>query len=143
MIFAGYHTFGVDWQADHLAFYIDGIRSGAFPSPGTDNANIPRTPGYIIIQQMVENSWIRSTGELVPDPAASVDTFHVDYVRVWQGTVGNGLRRDPSAPWPGSAQFHLSICVAGPENPKSGAGNRCCSSRPHTTASRHSRFTRI
>jgi beta-glucanase (GH16 family) len=88
----GYHTFGVDWQADHLAFYIDGIRSGAFPSPGTDNANIPRAPGYILIQQMVENNWIRSTEQLLPDPSASVDTFHIDYVRVWQGAVADGLR---------------------------------------------------
>jgi beta-glucanase (GH16 family) len=94
---AGYHTFGVDWQADHLAFYIDGIRSGAFPTPGTGNANIPHTPGYILLQQMVENNWIRSTGELLPDPSASVDTFHIDYVRVWQGAVANGLRSAPPA----------------------------------------------
>jgi beta-glucanase (GH16 family) len=86
----GYHTYGVDWQPDHLTFYIDGIASGKFPSPGTNNSNIANTPGYILIQQMVENSWIRATGQLLPDSAASRDTFHIDYVHVWQGTSGNG-----------------------------------------------------
>jgi beta-glucanase (GH16 family) len=81
-----YHTFGVDWQPDHLTFYIDGIASGSLPDPGVDNTNIPRTPGYILLQQMVENSWIRSTKQLIPDTTSSVDTLHVDYVRVWQGT---------------------------------------------------------
>ena len=44
---------------------------------------------------MVENNWIRSTEQLLPDPSASVDTFHIDYVRVWQGAVANGLRSSP------------------------------------------------
>jgi len=84
-----YHTFGVDWQKDHLTFYIDGIASGTFPNPGTNNSNIPNTPGYILIQHMVENNWIRSTGHLLPDSTKSVDTFHIDYVRVWQGINTN------------------------------------------------------
>ena len=99
----GYHTYGVDWQLDHLTFYIDGIASGTFPTPGTNNTNIPRTAGYILIQQMVENSWIRATAQLLPDSTASVDTFHLDYVRVWQGVNGNGIITMP--PVPGQKPF--------------------------------------
>ena len=83
-----YHTFGVDWQPDHLTFYIDSMASGTFPTPGTNNANIPRTAGYILIQQMVENSWCRQPmfACTLSNAATSTDTFRIDYVRVWQGT---------------------------------------------------------
>jgi beta-glucanase (GH16 family) len=91
-----YHTYGVDWQPDHLTFYIDGIASGTFPDPGTNNSNIPRTKGYVLIQQMVENDWIRATGNLLPDPETSVDTFHVDYVRVWQGADSSTISTNHS-----------------------------------------------
>jgi hypothetical protein len=46
---------------------------------------------------MVENSWIRATGQLLPDSTSSVDTFHVDYVRAWQGTTGTGVNSMPPA----------------------------------------------
>jgi beta-glucanase (GH16 family) len=98
----GYHTFGVDWQPDHLTFYIDGIASGTFPTPGTNNSNIANTPGYILIQQMVENSWIRSTGQLLPDVTTSVDTFHIDYVRVWQAAATAGTARNATPQGPGN-----------------------------------------
>jgi beta-glucanase (GH16 family) len=107
-----YHTYGLDWQADHLAFYIDGIKSGTFPTPGIDNTNIPRTPGHVLIQQMVENSWIRATGQLLPDPRTSVDTFHVDYVRVWQGTT-TGINKDPATPGLQPADIRVRPCAAG------------------------------
>jgi beta-glucanase (GH16 family) len=81
-----YHTFGLDWQPDRLAFYIDGIECGVFPNKGTNNENIPNSEGYILIQQMVENSWIRSTGILLPNLTVS-ETFNIDYVRVWQGST--------------------------------------------------------
>jgi beta-glucanase (GH16 family) len=95
-----YHTYGVDWQPDRLAFYIDGVNVGTFPDPGTDNTNIPRTEGFILIQQMVENTWIRDTGHLLPDPTSSVDTFHVDYVRVWQGVDGSAVHDNRPGPEP-------------------------------------------
>ena len=89
-----YHTFGVDWQPNHLTFYIDGIASGTFPTPGANNVNIPRTAGYILIQQMVENSWCRQPmfACTLSNAATSTDTFNIDYVRVWQGTNQNGVR---------------------------------------------------
>lgn len=81
-----FHTVGVDWQPDHLTFYIDGIASGSFPNKGSDNSNIARTRGYILIQQMVENSWCRSWDLLAADSTKTADTLQIDYVRVWQGT---------------------------------------------------------
>jgi len=93
-----YHTYGLDWQRDHLTFYIDGIASGSFPNKGANNSNIANTPGYILIQQMVENGWCRSWNALVPDTFSSRDTFHIDYVRVWQGDTGIGVETGLPAP---------------------------------------------
>ena len=94
-----YHTVGVDWQANHVTFYIDGIASGTFPTPGTNNSNIPRTAGYIIIQQMVENSWCRQPmfSCTLSNAATSTDTFNIDYVRVWQGSNQTGIRVESPA----------------------------------------------
>jgi beta-glucanase (GH16 family) len=111
-----YHTVGVDWQTNHLTFYIDGIASGTFPTPGANNANIPRTPGYIIIQQMVENSWCRQPmfACTLSNAATSTDTFDIDYVRVWQGTNNSGIRQENTAAAPkGNLQAFVSSPVRG------------------------------
>jgi beta-glucanase (GH16 family) len=86
-----YHTIGVDWEPDHLTFYIDSIASGTFPTRGTNNSNIARTAGYILIQQMVDNSWLRAAACAVHDTTSATDTFDIDYVRVWQGTSQSGV----------------------------------------------------
>ncbi|HUI93184.1 MAG TPA: glycoside hydrolase family 16 protein [Chitinivibrionales bacterium] len=86
-----FHTIGVDWEPDHLTFYLDGTAAGTFPSPGANNSNIARTPGYILIQQMVENDWCRAAACTL-QTAGATDTFDIDYVRVWQGTTQSGAR---------------------------------------------------
>jgi beta-glucanase (GH16 family) len=86
-----FHTIGVDWEPDHLTFYLDGTAAGSFPTPGANNANIARTPGYIIFQQMVENDWCRAAACTLPN-ASATDTFDIDYVRVWQGSSQSGIR---------------------------------------------------
>ena len=91
-----FHTIGVDWEADHLTFYLDGTAAGTFPTPGTNNSNIARTPGYILIQQMVENDWCRAAACTLPNLSA-IDTFDIDYVRVWQGSTQNAVREAGSA----------------------------------------------
>jgi beta-glucanase (GH16 family) len=105
----GYHTFGLDWQPDHLTFYIDGIASGTFPTPGANNSNIANTPGYILIQQMVENNWCRSWDLLVPDTSTSRDTFHIDYVRVWQGDSGPGVEAAPALAAGPGARVEMTV----------------------------------
>jgi beta-glucanase (GH16 family) len=111
----GYYTVGLDWQPDHITFYIDGIASGSFPNKGTNNANIANTPGYILIQHMVENNWCRSWDLLVPDTSSSRDTFHIDYVRVWQGDSGNSVETALPAPVfrPGTAAEALACNIKG------------------------------
>ena len=88
-----YHTFGLDWQTNHLTFYIDGIASGTFNNPGTNNQNIPNSPGYIIIQHMVENDWCRAAGNVLANTNMS-ETFYIDYVRVWQADYDAYLDAD-------------------------------------------------
>ena len=86
-----FHTIGVDWEPDHLTFYLDSIAAGTFPTPGVNNSNIARTPGYILFQQMVENDWCRAAACTLPNLSAT-DTFDIDYVRVWQGSNQSGIR---------------------------------------------------
>ncbi|MBR5683407.1 MAG: glycoside hydrolase family 16 protein [Ruminococcus sp.] len=42
----GYHTYGFDWQRDHITWYVDG------KAVYTANQNIPQTPGKIMM-----NTW--------------------------------------------------------------------------------------
>jgi beta-glucanase (GH16 family) len=42
----GYHTYGFDWQPDHITWYVDGKEAY------TANTNIPKTPGRIMM-----NTW--------------------------------------------------------------------------------------
>ncbi len=42
----GFHTYGFDWQADHITWYVDG------KAVYTANQNIPKTPGRIMM-----NTW--------------------------------------------------------------------------------------
>ncbi len=68
---AGFHTFGVDWQADRLTWYVDG--RPVFTE--TDAARIPRTPEYLLVDVAVNSRY--PVGAL---PAHML----VDYVRMWK-----------------------------------------------------------
>jgi len=73
---AGFHTFGVDWQVDHITWYIDGVAQFTV----TDQTQIPHTPLYILLNLAVGGSWPGSPNASTLFPS----TFLVDYVRVWQ-----------------------------------------------------------
>lgn len=74
-----YHTYGVDWQPDHIAFYLDGRKCGEY----TNAANIYDKPMQIILELMVNSSWNRSFGTPLSD-FTKTSSMDVDYVRVWQ-----------------------------------------------------------
>lgn len=76
-----YHTYGVDWQPDHIAFYLDGKKCGQF----SDAANIYNRPMQIILELMVNSSWNRDYGTALTDYTKS-SSMAVDYVRVWQAS---------------------------------------------------------
>jgi len=71
---AGFHTYGLDWQADHVTWYFDGTVIKNF----TKVNDIPHTPMYVIVNLAV-GGWIAPPDPTVQFPA----TMLVDYVRVW------------------------------------------------------------
>ncbi len=77
---SGYHRFGVDWQPDHITYYIDGKACGSF----TDKKNITAEPMQLILNVMVDNDWQRSVKGGLSGKSTPTDSLLVDYVRVWQ-----------------------------------------------------------
>jgi len=71
---AGFHTYGVDWQADYVTWYFDGQPIKKF----TRVADIPHKPMYIIVNLAV-GGWIGPPDKTNHFPAV----MQVDYVRVW------------------------------------------------------------
>lgn len=70
--------FGVDWQPDHIAWYVNGVECGKF----TDAAKIENGPMQLILMLSVNNGWSRSVGSVAGDPAVS--DLEVDYIRIYQ-----------------------------------------------------------
>jgi beta-glucanase (GH16 family) len=74
----GFHTYGLDWEPDHLTWYVDG--NVVFTT--TDTAVIPTVAEYLILNLSVgvAGSWPGT-----PDATTSFPTsMQVDYVHVWQ-----------------------------------------------------------
>lgn len=70
---------GLDWQADHIAWYIDGVKCGQFNG---NSSTIEDGPMHIILEQMVDNQWQRDWGMATTSGAS--DKVQIDYVRVFQ-----------------------------------------------------------
>jgi beta-glucanase (GH16 family) len=71
-----FHTFGVDWQADHVSWYVDGVERARM----TDPALICPEAMYPILNVAVGGNWPGAPDSTTVFPA----TMAVDYVRVWQ-----------------------------------------------------------
>ena len=73
--------FGIDWQPGHVAWYIDGVKCAQFDgAPGTE---IEDGPMQIILNNMVDNNWIRDWDVATTDQNQS-EQMDVDYIRVHQ-----------------------------------------------------------
>jgi beta-glucanase (GH16 family) len=72
----GFHTFAVDWQRDHIAWFVDGVEWART----TDRRVIPTEPMYPIFDLAVGGDW--------PGPPDAHTRFpalmEVDWIRVWQ-----------------------------------------------------------
>ncbi|HSX01406.1 MAG TPA: glycoside hydrolase family 16 protein [Candidatus Saccharimonas sp.] len=77
----GFVRMGVDWEPDHIAWYINGVKCGQF----TDAAQIGNQPMQLILHMMIDNNWERSWNEGLVDATLSRD-LEVDYIRVYQQT---------------------------------------------------------
>lgn len=69
-----FHTFAVNWQADHIAWYVDGVERARTTRP----ALICREAMYPILNLAVGDA----AGP--PDETAFPETMEVDYVRMWR-----------------------------------------------------------
>jgi beta-glucanase (GH16 family) len=78
---ADFHTYGVDWQPDHIAYYIDGTECGRFTA--SEPGQISDDPMQVIINLMVDTKWQREAGLTLASQSLS-DHLDVDYLRIWQ-----------------------------------------------------------
>ena len=73
-----FHTFGVDWQPNYVAWYVDGVERART----TDPRYISPEAAYPILNVAVGGDWPGAPNDTTQFPA----TMEVDYVRVWQHT---------------------------------------------------------
>ena len=73
---AGYHTYAVDWEPDHITWYIDGVAYGTL----TNTSMIPSIAMYPIINLAVGGTWGGDPNASTVFPA----TMDIDYIRIWQ-----------------------------------------------------------
>jgi hypothetical protein len=71
---------GVDWEPDHVAWYIDGHKCGQFTG---NSSQIESGPMQLILNMMVDNSWQRRWNVGLQDPTLTRQ-LEVDYIRVYQ-----------------------------------------------------------
>ena len=79
-----YHTISVDWQADHVAFALDGVEYYR----ETDTTHIPHTPMYLLANLAVGGTWPGNPTPSTVFPASLlIDYIHVNTAT---GTVITG-----------------------------------------------------
>ena len=69
---AAFHTFGVDWQADSITWYLDGKEY-------FQTQNFTHSPMYVILNLAVGGDWAQTP----PSDTQFPSSMQVDYVRVW------------------------------------------------------------
>jgi beta-glucanase (GH16 family) len=76
----GFHTYGLDWEPDHLTWYIDGKQLFSV----TDTTLIPKVAEYLILNLMIgtPGSWAGAPVSSTVFPSS----LQVDWVHVWQKT---------------------------------------------------------
>jgi beta-glucanase (GH16 family) len=84
----GYHTYGVDWQADYITYYFDGNQVYRAPTPSDMHE-----PMYMIANLAVGGYWPGFVDSTTPFPAE----MKIDYIRAYQD---KGLAPPPPQPEP-------------------------------------------
>jgi beta-glucanase (GH16 family) len=75
----GFVRMGLDWQPNHIAWYIDGKKCGEY----TDASRIEDGPMQLILHMMVDNDWQREWKVGLKDDSLTRQ-LEVDYIRVYQ-----------------------------------------------------------
>jgi chitodextrinase len=87
---AAFHTYGVDWEPDHITWYFDGAPLGTFYNA----AAICNRPMYLILNLDVGGPWAGPLNGSSPYQS----TWQIQDVRVWQHGAGGGDTSPPSTP---------------------------------------------
>ncbi|MCJ2120220.1 family 16 glycosylhydrolase [Methylobacterium sp. J-001] len=77
----GFHTYGVDWGPDSLAFYFDGQEVYRTPTP----ASLDK-PMYMIANLAIGGTWPGDADASTPFPAQ----MNIDYLRAYQANPNTG-----------------------------------------------------
>ncbi|WP_433049188.1 glycoside hydrolase family 16 protein [Dactylosporangium sp. CS-033363] len=77
-----YVRLAVDWEPDHISWYIDGVECARF----SDASAIENGPMQLLLHMMVDNEWQRSWNVGLTDPTLTRQ-LEVDYIRVYQQTA--------------------------------------------------------
>jgi beta-glucanase (GH16 family) len=72
---ADWHTFGVDWSAEAIVWYVDGVERFRY----SDASNITSEPSYVLLNLAVGGNWPGSPDATTPFPS----DYLVDYLRIW------------------------------------------------------------
>jgi Glycosyl hydrolases family 16 len=75
----GFVDMGLDWEPNHIAWYIDGVKCAEF----TNASQIESGPMQLILHMMVDNNWQRRWNVGLTNPTL-VRQLEVDYIRVYQ-----------------------------------------------------------
>ncbi|HVE27504.1 MAG TPA: family 16 glycosylhydrolase, partial [Sporichthya sp.] len=88
---AGWHTFGVDWEAGSLVWYVDGVERARY----TGSA-VTSKASYLLLNLAVGGNWPGAPDSTTAFPA----DYLVDYVRVFQAAAGTSTppTADSAAP---------------------------------------------
>jgi beta-glucanase (GH16 family) len=92
---ADFHTYGVDWQANQITFYFDGVNNASFPTPSDMNR-----PMYAILNLAIGGGWAGPPDADTVFPAS----FDVDYLKVWDICPYDPTEKPPIKPPEGTGQ---------------------------------------
>jgi beta-glucanase (GH16 family) len=71
-----FHTYGMEWRSDYVAWFVDGVERARTDAPNL----IAHEPMYPLLNLAVGGDYAGPPDATTPFPA----TLEVDYVRVWQ-----------------------------------------------------------
>jgi serralysin len=83
-----FHTYGLNWDADNLIWYVDGVETRRIATPADMNKEM-----YILLNLAVGGNWAGA-----PDATTGTGDFKIDYVHVYQNPGAATTPTVPPAP---------------------------------------------
>jgi beta-glucanase (GH16 family) len=99
---AGFHTYGVDWQVDHITWYFDGREVFQVDTPPDLHK-----PMYLLVNLAVGGNWPGSPNFMTPFPA----NYRIDYIRVYKAKDA-AVAREPAPACTVASQLDVTKTLA-------------------------------